>query len=236
MTQLKNPTLKKALLLITNVGIIAFLTTVIIGGLVTLFLIFTAPKLTEDSLTATVSSKIYDKDGALIADLGAEKRSNATTAEIPTDLVNAIVAIEDQRYFNHRGVDVIRIAGSFLNNLRGGRLQGGSTLDQQLIKLTYFSTSAQDQNIKRKIQEAWMALQLERRNTKQEILTYYINKVYMSNGNYGMKTAAKTFYGKELNQLTLPQLALLAGMPQAPNQYDPYTQPETAKARRDLFL
>ncbi|MFI3139445.1 penicillin-binding protein PBP1A [Streptococcus sp. ZY1909104] len=233
---MKNPTLKKALLLITNVGIIAFLTTVIIGGLVTLFLIFTAPKLTEDSLTATVSSKIYDKDGALIADLGAEKRSNATTAEIPTDLVNAIVAIEDQRYFSHRGVDVIRIAGSFLNNLRGGRLQGGSTLDQQLIKLTYFSTSAQDQNIKRKIQEAWLALQLERRNTKQEILTYYINKVYMSNGNYGMKTAAKTFYGKELNQLTLPQLALLAGMPQAPNQYDPYTQPETAKARRDLVL
>ena len=98
-------------------------------------------------------------------------------------MVNAIVAIEDQRYFSHRGVDVIRIAGSFLNNLRGGRLQGGSTLDQQLIKLTYFSTSAQDQNIKRKIQEAWMALQLERRNTKQEILTYYINKVYMSNGN-----------------------------------------------------
>ncbi|MGQ7407853.1 penicillin-binding protein PBP1A [Streptococcus suis] len=215
---------------------IAFLTTVIIGGLVTLFLIFTAPKLTEDSLTATVSSKIYDKDGALIADLGAEKRSNATTAEIPTDLVNAIVAIEDQRYFSHRGVDVIRIAGSFLNNLRGGRLQGGSTLDQQFIKLTYFSTSVQDQNIKRKIQEAWLALQLERRNTKQEILTYYINKVNMSNGNYGMKTAANAFFGKELKDLTLPQLALLAGMPQAPNQYDPYTYPEEAKNRRDMVL
>ena len=79
-------------------------------------------------------------------------------------------------------------------------------------------------------------MQLERRNTKQEIMTYYVNKVYMSNGNYGMKTAANTYYDKELNQLSLAQLALLAGMPQAPNQYDPYTQPEAAKHRRDLVL
>ncbi|HFI0239229.1 TPA: penicillin-binding protein PBP1A [Streptococcus suis] len=209
---------------------------ILAGAAVTSYWIFTAPKLSEESLTATVSSKIYDKNGNLIADLGAEKRSNASIEEIPTDLVNAIVAIEDQRFFNHRGVDVIRIAGSLVNNLTGGRLQGGSTLDQQFIKLTYFSTSVQDQNIKRKIQEAWLALQLERRNTKQEILTYYINKVNMSNGNYGMKTAANAFFGKELKDLTLPQLALLAGMPQAPNQYDPYTYPEEAKNRRDMVL
>ncbi|HFH9837539.1 TPA: penicillin-binding protein PBP1A [Streptococcus suis] len=195
-----------------------------------------APKLTEEALTATVSSKIYDKDGFLIANLGSERRSNAETGEIPTDLVNAIVAIEDQRFFEHRGIDVIRIAGSLINNISGGNLQGGSTLDQQFIKLTYFSTSAKDQTIKRKIQEAWLALQLERRNTKQEILTYYVNKVYMSNGNYGMKTAAKSFYNKELKDLSLAQLALLAGMPQAPNHYDPYAQPEAAKNRRDLVL
>lgn len=200
------------------------------------YYISTAPELTEEALTATVSSKIYDKDNNLIADLGSEKRSNASIGEIPTDLVNAIVAIEDQRFFDHRGIDVIRIAGSLLNNLRGGRLQGGSTLDQQFIKLTYFSTSTNDQTIKRKIQEAWLALQLEQRNTKQEILTYYVNKVFMANGNYGMKTAAQSYYGKELKDLSLAQLALLAGMPQAPNQYDPYTQPEAAKYRRDLVL
>lgn len=222
--------------MIANILLASAIITFIAGAALAAYYIYTAPKLSEESLTATVSSKIYDKNGNLIADLGAEKRSNATIEEIPTDLVNAIVAIEDQRFFNHRGVDVIRIAGSLVNNLTGGRLQGGSTLDQQFIKLTYFSTSVQDQNIKRKIQEAWLALQLERRNTKQEILTYYINKVNMSNGNYGMKTAANAFFGKELKDLTLPQLALLAGMPQAPNQYDPYTNPEEAKNRRDIVL
>lgn len=211
------------------------LATLAAAGLVAYY-ISSAPALTEEALTVTTSSKIYDKDGGLIADLGAEKRSNAKTQEIPTDLVNAIVAIEDQRFFNHRGVDVIRIAGAFLNNLTSGGLQGGSTLDQQFIKLTYFSTSTEDQTLKRKIQEAWLAMQLERRNTKQEILTYYVNKVYMSNGNYGMKTAASAYYGKELKDLSIAQAALLAGMPQAPNQYDPYTQPEAAQRRRDIVL
>ena len=211
------------------------LATLAAAGLVAYY-ISSAPALTEEALTVTTSSKIYDKDGGLIADLGAEKRSNAKTQEIPTDLVNAIVAIEDQRFFNHRGVDVIRIAGAFLNNLTSGGLQGGSTLDQQFIKLTYFSTSTEDQTLKRKIQEAWLAMQLERHNTKQEILTYYVNKVYMSNGNYGMKTAASAYYGKELKDLSIAQAALLAGMPQAPNQYDPYTQPEAAQRRRDIVL
>lgn len=217
------------LLALALVGIVA--AAVLVGSY-----ILSAPKLTEEDLTATISSKIYDKDGQLIADLGTEKRSNATTEEIPTDLANAIVAIEDQRFYNHRGIDVIRIAGSLLNNLAGGNLQGGSTLDQQFIKLTYFSTSAEDQNLKRKVQEAWLSLQLEQTKTKQEILTYYVNKVYMSNRTYGMKTASETFYGKELKELSLAQLALLAGMPQAPNQYDPYSHPEDAKNRRDLVL
>lgn len=233
---MKNLTLKKAGLLVANIFLSCFLLAFIAGSCLVAYYISSAPELSEEALTATVSSKIYDKDGNLIADLGSEKRSNAKIEDIPTDLVNAIVSIEDQRFFNHRGIDVIRIAGSLINNLRGGRLQGGSTLDQQFIKLTYFSTSAQDQNLKRKVQEAWLALQLERRNTKQEILTYYVNKVYMSNGNYGMRTASLAFYGKELKDLTLPQIALLAGMPQAPNQYDPYTQPEAAQHRRDLVL
>ena len=109
-------------------------------------------------------------------------------------------------------------------------------MTQQLIKLTYFSTSTADQTIARKAQEAWLAIQLERTATKQEILTYYINKVYMSNGNYGMQTAAQNYYGKDLKDLSIPQLALLAGMPQAPNQYDPYSHPEEAQQRRNLVL
>lgn len=227
---------KRLILLSVNTILVSILCVGVVIACYVAYCASSAPELTEEALTATVSSKIYDKDGNLIANLGSEKRSNAETGEIPTDLVNAIVAIEDQRFFEHRGIDVIRIAGSLVNNLSGGNLQGGSTLDQQFIKLTYFSTSAKDQTLKRKIQEAWLALQLERRNTKQEILTYYVNKVYMSNGNYGMKTAAKSFYNKELKELSLAQLALLAGMPQAPNHYDPYVQPEAAKNRRDLVL
>ena len=212
-----------------------FFLLLILGGLVFGYYAAKAPTLSEKDLVATTSSKIYDNQNNLIADLGAEKRINVKTNEIPTDLVNAIVAIEDHRFFNHRGVDFIRIGGAFFSNLRGGR-QGGSTLTQQLIKLTYFSTSSADQTLSRKIQEAWLATQLEQKATKQEILTYYINKVYMSNGNYGMQTAARSYYAKDLKDLSLPQVALLAGMPQAPNQYDPYTNPEAALQRRNLVL
>lgn len=236
VNHLKTTTFKKYLLGLVNILLALALVGIVAAVVLVGSYILSAPKLTEEDLTATVSSKIYDMDGQLIADLGTEKRSNATTEEIPTDLANAIVAIEDQRFYNHRGIDVIRIAGSFLNNLASGNLQGGSTLDQQFIKLTYFSTSAEDQNLKRKVQEAWLSLQLEQTKTKQEILTYYVNKVYMSNRTYGMKTASETFYGKELKELSLAQLALLAGMPQAPNQYDPYSYPEDAKNRRDLVL
>ena len=217
--------------------LVAFIASILIGGSVFFYYVSKAPELSESKLVATTSSKIYDSKNELIADLGAERRVNAQSSEIPIELVNAIVSIEDHRFFNHRGIDSIRIAGAFLRNLtsRGG-LQGGSTLTQQLIKLTYFSTSSSDQTISRKAQEAWLAIQLERTATKQEILTYYINKVYMSNGNYGMQTAAQSYYGKDLKDLSIPQLALLAGMPQAPNQYDPYSHPEEATERRNLVL
>lgn len=213
-----------------------FITAVMLGGGIFLYYVSKAPALSESKLVATTSSKIFDSKNELIADLGSERRVNAQANEIPTDLVKAIVSIEDHRFFDHRGVDTIRIIGAFLRNLQNNSLQGGSTLTQQLIKLTYFSTSTSDQTISRKAQEAWLAVQLEQKATKQEILTYYVNKVYMSNGNYGMQTAAQNYYGKDLNNLSLPQLALLAGMPQAPNQYDPYSHPEAAQDRRNLVL
>lgn len=209
---------------------------IVLGGGVFFYYVSKTPSLSESKLVATTSSKIYDNKNQLIADLGSERRVNAQANDIPTDLVKAIVSIEDHRFFDHRGIDTIRILGAFLRNLQSNSLQGGSTLTQQLIKLTYFSTSTSDQTISRKAQEAWLAIQLEQKATKQEILTYYINKVYMSNGNYGMQTAAQNYYGKDLNNLSLPQLALLAGMPQAPNQYDPYSHPEAAQDRRNLVL
>ncbi|HHA9399509.1 TPA: penicillin-binding protein PBP1A [Streptococcus pneumoniae] len=209
---------------------------IVLGGGVFFYYVSKAPSLSESKLVATTSSKIYDNKNQLIADLGSERRVNAQANDIPTDLVKAIVSIEDHRFFDHRGVDTIRIIGAFLRNLQNNSLQGGSTLTQQLIKLTYFSTSTSDQTISRKAQEAWLAVQLEQKATKQEILTYYVNKVYMSNGNYGMQTAAQNYYGKDLRELSLPQLALLAGMPQAPNQYDPYSHPEAALDRRNLVL
>lgn len=226
----------KILVFLASALLALFVLGFLIGSAVFIFYASSAPELTEESLTATSSSLIYDSNNTLIADLGSEKRTNVETEEIPEDLAKAIIAIEDHRFYNHRGVDVIRILGAFWNNITSSRTQGGSTLTQQFIKLTYFSTSTEHQTIKRKAQEAWLAYQLERRNTKEEIMTYYINKVYMANGNYGMQTAANSYYGKDLVELNLPQLALLAGMPQAPNQYDPYTAPEAAKYRRDLVL
>ena len=213
-----------------------FVICVIAGGGLFAYYVSSVPKLTENKLQSTNSSRIYDGNGSLIADLGSEKRESASTDEIPIILVNAITSIEDKRFFTHRGIDVYRIMGAAINNLRHNSTQGGSTLDQQLIKLAYFSTNTSDQTLKRKSQEIWLSLQMERQYTKQEILTFYVNKVYMGNGYYGMKTAAKSYFGKELGDLSVAQAALLAGIPQAPTQYDPYTNPDAAKERRNTVL
>ena len=213
-----------------------FVICVIAGGGLFAYYVSSVPKLTENKLQSTNSSRIYDGNGGLIADLGSEKRESASTDEIPIILVNAITSIEDKRFFTHRGIDVYRIMGAAINNLRHNSTQGGSTLDQQLIKLAYFSTNTSDQTLKRKSQEIWLSLQMERQYTKQEILTFYVNKVYMGNGYYGMKTAAKSYFGKELGDLSVAQAALLAGIPQAPTQYDPYTNPDAAKERRNTVL
>lgn len=221
-------------------GLIAGLTLVIAavlaGGSLFAYYVSSAPKLSESKLSSTNSSLIYDSSGNLIADLGSEKRESVTSDNIPLNLVNAITSIEDKRFFKHRGIDVYRILGAAFNNFTSSSTQGGSTLDQQLIKLAYFSTSESDQTLKRKAQEAWLALQMERKYTKEEILTFYVNKVYMGNGSYGMLTAAKSYYGKDLKDLSIAQLALLAGIPQAPSQYDPYTNPDAAQSRRDTVL
>ncbi|WP_274661584.1 PBP1A family penicillin-binding protein [Enterococcus lactis] len=218
-------------------GILSFFCILFLAG-VGLFWYYAkdAPELTDKKLDATVSSKLYTQDGELFEDLGAEKREKISANELPKTLEDAIVSVEDRRFYKHIGVDPIRIIGSALSNFTSGGLQGGSTLTQQLIKLSFFSTSTEDQTLKRKAQEAWMAVRLEQKKSKQEILTYYVNKVYMSNGLYGMETASEMYFGKKLSELSLPQTALLAGMPQAPSAYDPYVYPDQAKKRRDTVL
>lgn len=220
------------------VGIVASLIilTIVVGGLLFAYYISTAPKLSESKLKATNSSLVYDSNNNLIADLGSEKRESVSADSIPLNLVNSITSIEDHRFFKHRGVDIYRIVGAAFHNATHESTQGGSTLDQQLIKLAYFSTKESDQTLKRKAQEVWLSLQMERKYTKEEILTFYINKVYMGNGNYGMRTAAKSYYAKDLKDLSIAQLALLAGIPQAPSQYDPYANPQAAETRRNNVL
>ncbi len=228
---------KKGLFIKILLGILSFFCILFLAG-VGLFWYYAkdAPELTDKKLDATVSSKLYTQDGELFEDLGTEKREKISANELPKTLEDAIVSVEDRRFYKHIGVDPIRIIGSALSNFTSGGLQGGSTLTQQLIKLSFFSTSAEDQTLKRKAQEAWMAVRLEQKKSKQEILTYYVNKVYMSNGLYGMETASEMYFGKKLSELSLPQTALLAGMPQAPSAYDPYVYPDQAKKRRDTVL
>ncbi|EGP4872215.1 PBP1A family penicillin-binding protein [Enterococcus faecium] len=228
---------KKGLFIKILLGILSFFCILFLAG-VGLFWYYAkdAPELTDKKLDATVSSKLYTQDGELFEDLGAEKREKISANELPKTLEDAIVSVEDRRFYKHIGVDPIRIIGSALSNFTSGGLQGGSTLTQQLIKLSFFSTSAEDQTLRRKAQEAWMAVRLEQKKSKQEILTYYVNKVYMSNGLYGMETASEMYFGKKLSELSLPQTALLAGMPQAPSAYDPYVYPDQAKKRRDTVL
>jgi penicillin-binding protein 1A len=198
-----------------------------------------APKVSESVLKSGGSSIIYDSKGTELTSLGVENRVYVSANVIPQTLKDAVVSIEDRRFYKEKyGVDPIRIAGALVNNVTGKSdgLQGGSTLTQQLIKLSVFSTKASDQTIKRKAQEAWLAMQVEQKYSKSQILEYYINKVWMDNNQYGMATAAKYYFSKDLKDLSLPQTALLAGMPQSPAGYDPYTHPQAAKERRDAVI
>lgn len=224
---------KRIFLLIVSLGVIALLAG---GGLFTYYAM-SSPDLTMEDLRGQVSSKIYDRNGQLVKSLGGQNRDLMEADEIPTVLKDAVLAIEDTRFYDHRGVDPIRIIGAALANLQSGEIeQGGSTITQQLVKLSVFSTDFQDQTLERKAQEAWLAVDVEQRLSKDEILTLYLNKMFYSNNVYGAKTAAQTFFGKNIQDLNFAEAALLAGIPQAPSQYDPYSYPVDAKERRDLVL
>lgn len=207
------------------------------GGLLFGYYASNAPEIQQSDLVGSIPTKIYDQDGQLIKELGGQNRDLMTSDEIPQVLKDAVLAIEDSRFYSHNGIDPIRIAGAFVANLRsGGIAQGGSTITQQLVKLSVFSTDFKDQTLERKAQEAWLSLKLEREYSKDEILTMYLNKLFYSNNTYGAKTAAKQFFNKNIADITIAEAALLAGIPQAPTHYDPYTFAQEAKSRRDLVL
>lgn len=207
------------------------------AGLFT-FYASSAPQITRSALSSDNSTKFYDANGQVISRLGSQNRDYVKSKNIPKTLKQAVVSIEDRRFYKHHGVDPIRIIGATISNVTGSSLglQGGSTLTQQLVKLSVFSTAASDRTLKRKAQEAWLALKIERQYSKSQILEFYINKVYMGNGVYGMQTAAEYYYNKTLKNLTLPEFALLAGMPQSPTLYNPYKYPKYATERRNEVL
>ncbi|MFS4084271.1 transglycosylase domain-containing protein [Aerococcus urinaeequi] len=224
---------KKILLGIVGAGVVVGVALSIIAFV----WISDSPTISEEDLFGTIASSVYDNEGNVVYETSQNDRIIVDESDISQQTFDAVTSIEDRRFMEHNGFDPIRIAGSFLANLKaGGIAQGGSTLTQQLVKLTSFSTNEEDQTYKRKVQEIWLAIQLEQDYSKQEIFEFYINKVNMANGVYGMGTAAEVYYGKSLSELSIAQTALLAGMPQAPNAYDPYSDPEAAEERRNLVI
>ena len=192
------------------------------------------PDITKATLQDPLSSEIYDKNLNLIATVGAEKRDYVSVSDVPENIKDAVLSVEDSRFYSHIGIDPKRLAKAVLVNLRSNSArEGASTITQQVIKHSLLTS---EKTMERKIQEAYLSLKLENKYSKDDILEMYLNKIYYSDGQYGIKTASKYFYNKELNELTVPQLALLAGIPQQPNQYNPYDYPEQAKNRRDIVL
>ena len=165
------------------------------------------------------TSFFYDADGNLITDYkGSEDRVMVSIDDIPEKLQYAFVAVEDARFYTHNGVDAKRILGAFVSNLMSSSVQGGSTITQQLIKNSLLSD---EQSYKRKIQEAYLAMQLEKIYTKDQILESYLNTIYLGENYYGVKTAAMGYFGKELDELTLRECAMLAGLARSPYYYNP---------------
>ncbi len=193
-----------------------------------------APKLDKTSLIDPVASVILDMDDEIVATLGYEKRDYVDYEDIPKEVEAAVLATEDVRFYKHSGIDPRRLAGAVLANFsRGFGAEGASTLSQQLIKGSFLS---QEKTLKRKAQEAWLAIQLEKNYTKEQIFEMYINKINYANGIHGIETASKYYFRKNLDELELQEMAFLAGVPQRPSAYDPYEHPENADKRKNIVL
>lgn len=180
------------------------------------------------------TTKIYDSQGNLLSQIFRENRTFIPLNKISPDMQNAIIAIEDNRFYNHHGIDLKGIARALWIDLTGkGAIQGGSTITQQLAKNVFLS---REKTIIRKLQEAVLAIQLEKKYTKEEILEFYLNQIYLGSGAYGVQAAAQTYFDKNADELTLAEAALLAALPKAPSYYSPYNHFEAAKKRQELVL
>jgi penicillin-binding protein 1A len=182
----------------------------------------------------SVVTRVYADDGeTVIGEFALEKRIPLKYEEIPPVLKNAILAVEDVRFYDHIGIDPIRIAGAGWKTLTTERVEGGSTLTQQLTKNLFLS---KEQTLTRKVNEWVLALQIERYYTKNQIMELYVNHMFLGANAYGMEAGAETYFGKKAKDLTLGEAALLAGVPKAPSDYSPTSNPVKAKERRDLVL
>ncbi|OGR83894.1 MAG: hypothetical protein A2902_00450 [Elusimicrobia bacterium RIFCSPLOWO2_01_FULL_64_13] len=181
-----------------------------------------------------LTTRITDAKGDVITELFSERRVWVPLNEIPIDLQNAFISIEDDRFFRHWGISPEGMIRAAVKNFLAGRVvQGGSTITQQLAKLIFLT---QERTFTRKARELLLALQIEHRFSKEEILQMYLNQVYFGQGAYGVSAAARNFFGKKVQELTLPECATLAGIPRLPNYYSPARNPERAKSRRAVVL
>ncbi|MDY6823804.1 MAG: PBP1A family penicillin-binding protein [Thermodesulfobacteriota bacterium] len=187
-----------------------------------------------ETFSPSAVSRVYSADDTLLAELYAEKRTPVPYRNIPRPIIEALIATEDSRFYEHSGVDFKGVLRALVRDIMAlGFVEGGSTLTQQLAK-TLFLTN--EKNLIRKIKEAFLTFQLERRYTKKEILEFYLNQVYFGSGAYGINAAAQTFFNKHPADLTLSECALIAGMPKSPSRYSPLVNKELARWRRDTVL
>ena len=218
----------------------------IVGVVTIIVLLQDKPTLNPDDIISPESSVIYDRDGEVISEVGYIIRENVTYDELPTSLIDAFIAVEDSRYFEHNGFDIPRFAKALIDNIKSKSFgQGGSTFTMQLIKNTYFVDDEAGvgavKSIKRKVQEIALAMELESNPSisKEDIFVAYLNKLYFG-GTYrnirGVQKASEYYFGKTVSELTLPESAMLAGVINAPNLYNPYNYLDYAQERRDEVL
>lgn len=190
----------------------------------------------SQTMTPDASSQIFDRKGRLITTVHAEQnRLPVPLSQVPKNLQNAFIAAEDVRFYEHHGIDPRGILRALYNNIvhRDATGQGGSTITQQLARNAFLT---QEQTIKRKLLEAVLALEIERKYTKDEILQMYMNQIYFGQGAYGIQTASKVYFGKDVKDLDLAQCALIAGLPNSPNYYSPFRSVDAAKSRQSVVL
>jgi len=180
------------------------------------------------------TSKLYAEDNTLLAEFYIEKRTMLPQEKIPQQVKKAFIAVEDSNYYEHEGVDVFRVIGALIKDLKKGKfVQGGSTITQQLVKMLFLKP---EKTITRKIQEIALAIKINKKYSKDEILGFYLNQAYFGTNAYGLEAASQAYFGKSTAALTLAEAALLAAIPKAPSQYSPFKNPEKAKRRRNFVL